>query len=97
MLLCAIESGLLLSYMVVNDPGLEPQPFSVCITKASYTEQAETGPCSSLWPPVPGGKMAGVHVCLQRMNLFIKTKGASKQQSSQLSARLKVAETPLGH
>lgn len=40
--------------------------------------------------------MAGVHVCLDRMNLFIKTKGAKQQQSSLLSARLKVAETLLG-
>lgn len=55
------------------------------------------GPAVLCGPPVPGGQAAGVHVCLGRMNLFIETKGASTQQSSQLPARLKVAETLLGH
>lgn len=36
------------------------------------------GPAVLCGPPVPGEQMEVVHVCAERMNPFLKTKGANK-------------------
>lgn len=77
--------------------GWSCNPSQFALQRHPALSKQKQGPAVPRGPPVPGGQMAGVRVCLERMNLFIKTKGANKQQSSQLLARLMAAETLLGH
>lgn len=44
MLLCAIESGLLLSYMVVNDPGWSRNPSQFALQRHPTLSKQKQGP-----------------------------------------------------